>query len=216
MQLTRLVLVTMLLIISPRAAGAQDDGWWSWLERLSGPGPFQGPTTELRLFCVDGAGNIYPCAGDASSAKSPGSPIVHLFTVSIGVLTSGDHPRFADTPADTRSVHIVRVDPTYYFRRNKWLNVGGSIGVMAFSGTGFDTFYRATLTPIVQLTPFAGFKDRWGRVIRLRVAPTYLTKGWNGGDFNSPTAYSSCGEWLLHQWWKLPLDIVFDFSVFRK
>lgn len=62
MSLSRpLLLAVLLLGTMPGVAFAQD-GFWEWVERLSGPGPFKGFRVELRLACIDRA------RGDASGA----------------------------------------------------------------------------------------------------------------------------------------------------
>lgn len=57
----RVSLLFLVLLVTPRVAAAQD-GFWEWVERLSGPGPFNGFRVELRLACIDRA------RGDASGA----------------------------------------------------------------------------------------------------------------------------------------------------
>jgi len=55
----RLCVFAAVMLLVPSLAHAQDDSWWAWIERLSGPGPFETkellhiPTNwEVRLFCT--------------------------------------------------------------------------------------------------------------------------------------------------------------------
>jgi hypothetical protein len=194
MSKSRLFVLVGLLALWPATARAE--GWWGWLEELSGPGPFHGGGSFIRLFCVTTKPlGVDTCFSDGDAR------ILKVIELRGGFLTSGERQRFADATADpnnTHPVHVVRFDLVDMVRVHKMLDVGGGVGFLRFSGDGFDPFYRFTVAPLsVSFTPFA-FKDqRWSRVLRFRFDETYVTKGFNGvSDFNTRTSFSTGGEFL--------------------
>ena len=55
----RVMVLFVAFVCCPALAQAQDDSWWAWIERLSGPGPFETKEAyhplvnwEVRLFCT--------------------------------------------------------------------------------------------------------------------------------------------------------------------
>jgi hypothetical protein len=211
MKRSRLLLLVGIFAVWPSLASAQD-GWFGWLEQLSGPGPFHGGGAAVRLFCVLEDGKVTRCFTDQNADRN--NPIRGVFELRASWLTSGDNPRFRDTPADTRSVHAFWIDPVFFVRVDRALDVGAGAGLIRFSGDGFNPLYRMTFTPVsVSFVPFAFAQPgdaglrRWARVVRLRFEETYLTKGFTGADFGSTdTKFSTGGEF------RASAGIVFDFA----
>jgi hypothetical protein len=209
-------LLVGLFALAPGIANAQE-GWWEWLEKLSGPGPYHGYGVELRAFCVQPDGTLLPCLSDHSPE------IRHLVLLRVSHLWSGDKPRFSDTPTDRGQVNVTRVEPEYMYRMHPSLDLGVGVGFMRFSGSGFDPIYRLTLTPQASFVPFALTQSsatrRWARVLRLRFSATYVTKGFKGADFgNLTTDFFKSGEFLWNGAGRgFPILIAFDFGeVFRR
>ncbi len=72
---TGLLLASLFTLASPSEVEAQGKGWWGWLERLSGPGPFEvDPRRKMalefdRLICLGKDGKV----GSAFSGGNIGS-----------------------------------------------------------------------------------------------------------------------------------------------
>jgi len=199
-----------LLTMWPAAARA-DSGFLEWIDSFSGPGPFWGASYETRVFCVAKDHTIGKCVSDVRS-PDPMKEIQWVVSAEGGFYSSGDNQRFADTPSDTRSVHLVSLVPKVMYRVRPWLDVGGGIGLMALSGDGFDVVTRAQVPFSASITPLAfltGPTERWGRFFRVHLSEIYVAKGLSGADLNSPSTYSKGGE--FHK----AIAFVFDFGVFR-
>jgi hypothetical protein len=209
-------LVVFVLVASLWPATARAD-FWSWLEELSGPGPFRGGTVWVPVMCHDkGQENNkelkwYPClvrvttrAEEVLRAKEP-LPTPVVFAVKIGWLTSKG-PRFNDLPptdADNRGkVSVLPVSGLFLFRLYRSLDVGGGAGLLRVSGEGFDPLYRVSLIPVsASLTPVAlnpSWQDHpWAYILRLEIETSYYPKGFKGTDFNNTrTSFKSGPEFL--------------------
>jgi hypothetical protein len=196
MRHVRLVVVVAALTLWPGVAHAS---WWSWLEELSGPGPFTGtfPTFSVPLACF-ADGKRVPCWNP--------QPVKQTIAVAVSRFNSDGRRRFKDLPADdpgnTDDVNVVPLSGLYLFRPHRAVDVGPGIGVMFFSGSGFDTFARFVVTPInASIRPLVFFNKlrgyAWARVIRLEVDSSFVTKGFKGTDFgNTRTKFESGPEFL--------------------
>lgn len=199
----RMVVLAGVFALLPGVASAQD-GWWEWLEKLSGPGPYQGVGVGVRVFCILDDYSVVSCLSDRRDE------IRHLVTVRAAFLSSGDNTRFSDAPTDTETVRIFRLEPVYLWRAHPALDLGVGLGFMRFSGVGFDSLYRFTLTPLsITFTPGAVPTSvagrRAARLVRLRYDVTFVTQGYTGADFgNTTTTFSSGAETLSS------FKIVFD------
>lgn len=191
------IVLATALTLWPGVAYAGDWDFWAWLEQLSGPGPFHGWVVSAPLFCVNDQA-VVPCSG----LRSAGHQRVVL---TIGRFSSGDHLRFKDlpdTPENRESVHVLVIGGTYMFRVHPAVEVGPGVGLMHFSGNGFDGFNRLTLTPVkVSVMPLrfvpAWKGRRWSEVLRLEVEDMLVTKGFKGADFgNTSTGFSAGREFL--------------------
>ena len=206
-----IVLLCGLLLSPATAHAARDDaGWWGWLERLSGPGPFHGGGVDLGLFCAPQSGGLDLC----SWRTRPGEPETkQVVAVRIGWLSSGDNQRFEDTPGDRRAVHAFELGASYTFRLVSALDAGFGAGMVRFSGEGFDSFSRIVLTPILlSFAPFAIHNNvPAARAFRIRFEEQYITKGIRGADFGNPTTRFSTDAELISS-----ASLVIDLSGFRR
>jgi hypothetical protein len=171
-----------------------------WLEALSGPGPSHGVVFSGRVFCVD-QGEVVPwCLNDVTNRNGQPRDVSSFLLIDVGFYSTGNNPRFDDTPTDTRPVHTFRLEPVYMFRLHAMLDLGMGAGLIRFSGDGFDSLTRATLTPLrmtffpLGFLPRAGTGRWWGHFLRVEFAERFVTKGLNGADFGSPSTYSTGGE----------------------
>jgi hypothetical protein len=192
----RLMLFTAFLAFWPTQAQAAN-GWWAWLEELSGPGPFKGEVYSFTLGC-DGPEGWMPCAAGNSKTK-------HTIVLRLGHFVSDpDTPRFKDLPvtdADNQGkVGVMPVTGLYLFRLHRSLDVGPGAGFMRVSGDGFSSFYRFVLTPLsVSFTPLdlCGSESNWKRVLRLELDTSYVPQGFKGKDFgNTRTSFDSGPDFL--------------------
>lgn len=212
MKRCRLLLLIGLFVLRPGAASAQIGYIWEWIEQMSGPGPWNAHSLELRLLCPKqmnlGALTEKPiyvreplCWDDDARVDIKGHLSLRAgFAYTNGLFSDNQAPLFADDPTDTRRIWAVKVEPLLLARVGPWLDAGGGIGVMWFRGPGFSTFPRLVTTPVsLVITPGAVFRpdtqnSRW---IKIRYEMYYFPKGFNGRDnFNNlSTAYLTRSEW---------------------
>lgn len=193
----RLTLLIALFAMWPAGAYAQSD-FIDWLDSLSGPGPFHGSSVHVRLFCaVDngrGGHDRSTCISDTDEK------IKAVFEADVAWATSGDNPRFADTPKDTQTVHMTRFGVTYSYRVSPMLDVGIGGGAMVFSGDGFDAQTHPTFTPFtVTFVPLGLMRSspratKWGRVLRIKYSERYIMGDIGAADFHSLSTYVKHGE----------------------
>ncbi len=203
-QKVRLIIFVVAVALWPAPAHAS---FWSWLEELSGPGPFGGYMFSFTVACVQGD-QVKACP--VTDRDTPQRIVVRL-----GRFTSkADRPRFKDLPASDADnqgdVHVMPVSGLWLFRLHRSLEAGPGIGFMRVSGDGFDAFSKVSLTPLsATFTPFALCKDlaksRWAYVLRVELDTSYFPQGFKGVDFNNNrTTFDSGPEFLTRA------GVVFD------
>ena len=211
MRTARLLLFVVVLAGCPATAHAD---FLSWLEELSGPGPFHGDMLWVPVMCYDKdqSPTWHPClvrvttkSEDTIRATKP-LPIPIVVAVKVGWLRSNDGPRFKDLPAtdpdNQGKVNVLPVSGLFLFRLQRWLDVGFGAGFMRVSGNGFDPVYRVSLIPvsasIMPLTLNRNWQDhRWAYIIRAEIESSYLPQGFKGTDFNNTrTSFKSGPEFL--------------------
>jgi hypothetical protein len=203
-QKARLLVFVVVVALWPATAHADI---WSWLEELSGPGPFRGDMLSFTVACVRNDKFKACPVGDQDTRQT--------IVVRLGRLNSyGNRPRFRDLPAsdpdNQGDVHVVPVSGLLLFRLHRSLEVGPGIGFVRISGNGFDAFSKLSLTPLnATFTPFALCKDlaksKWAYVVRIELDTSYFPQGFKGTDFNnSRTTFDSGPEFLTRA------GVVFD------
>ena len=172
---------------------------WSWLEELSGPGPFHGDMASLSVACRNGQWDVCWAPNDQTS---------QTIVLRIGRYDSGDRSRFKDlkdTPDDDRKpVHAVPVSVLWMFRIHRSLHVGAGAGFMRVSGAGFTSFSKVSLTPLsATFTPLALLRSararnhRMASVIRLEFDSSFFGDGFDAADFqNTHSKFDSGPEFL--------------------
>jgi hypothetical protein len=188
-KLRMLVFLSVLILLPTTARAADDDGWWGWLERLSGPGKFFGGSYGFSVLCVPQGytdttppdpqprpapgepdpkpkvvvvhGELSPCLKKTPDALKRGlMPVQQLVMVRIGYFSSLSNERFPDAPGDTRPVHVLEIAATYTYRFHRSFEAGFGAGMLRFSGDGFSSFSRFEVSPaIVSFAPFAVASD---------------------------------------------------------
>jgi hypothetical protein len=196
---TRIMLLTVLIGLWPAHAHAAR-GFWAWLEELSGPGPFHGrPIVAFTVACIGPDHTLEWCTPED---KRPS------IVIQLGSLHTEGGPRFSDlSPDDPDNKGEVRVVPFsagVMYHPHQTLAFGPAVGFMRFSGKGFSSFYRLTLTPVsMSVTPFAAFDwksdgaKRLARVLRFELETSFVPQGFSGKDFNNlRTRFDSGPEFL--------------------
>jgi hypothetical protein len=215
-RIARLLLLVGLAVCWPSTAKAD---FLSWLEELSGPGPFRGDVLWVPVACLDKAPDrveadepprwhrclvrVTRVAEERSKRKQP---IPMLVAVKFGRFRSKDGPRFKDLPASDPDnqgrVSALPVSGLFLFRLRRWVDVGAGAGLLRVSGKGFDPLYRVSLTPIsLSVTPLAlncaWQEKRWAYVIRAEFETSYIHGGFKGTDFNNTRTSFKSGPEVL-------------------
>ena len=219
---TGLLLASLCTLASPREVEAQDGKrWWGWLERLSGPGPFQvdpSPTMLLefdRLICGNDEGEI----GSAYSIGHLRNPIATraelcgvrdtprwFLSFHVSPVTNED---IESQPADWGATTLTRSFFVAYVRPlpTPMLHLGAGAGVYHFNGVGNGalpddyTNYEAVIPVRVRLTPFAILSP--DNVLLGNLSRSfYWEGGWDfvpgpidAAEFKSSTTYRKQNEW---------------------
>jgi hypothetical protein len=198
MRRLRACLFGLMFLTLPAVASAESD-WWDVIEGLSGPGPFKGVTFGQRIFCVkENEGgrshSLTSCMSDVDDK------IRALVNAEVGFYTSGDRPRFSDTPNDRATVHLWRLHSTYYLRISPLLDIGAGGGVLIFTGDGFEHQSHPVVTPVEIVFVPLGFirssphATKWGRLLRLHFSESWVFGDIKAADFGSPSTYLRTGE----------------------
>ena len=198
MKTIRLCLLGMMFLALPAVASAESD-WWDVIEGYSGPGPFKGVTFGERVFCVKENADRRGF-GTGSCISDVDERIRALVNAEFGYYTSGDKPRFSDTPLDTRTVNLWRIHATYFYRVSPLLDLGAGAGVAIFTGEGFDSQTHFVITPLsLVFTPLGFIRSsskatKWGRLLRVNFSESYVPGDIKASDFNSTSSYATHGE----------------------
>jgi hypothetical protein len=194
----RLLLLVGLCLVWPAHAFAQFDPV-EWGQPGSGPGPFHGFGFFTRVFCVkeDGARHrVDTCIADTDDS------IKIVVDAQYGHISSSN-PRFNDPvavlePLNNASVDINTFDLSYSYRVSPLLDLGVAIGSYTYSGEGFSTTSRLTLTPVrisfVPLGFLQGDAKKWGRVLRVKYFNRRIVGDLSASDFGSKGSYLVRGE----------------------
>ena len=184
----------LLVFVAPAHVEA---GLFSWLDRLSGPGPFWGidvgialrcpkrkeianPKTlqDMRIMSADGI--VFSCPSDRLDNRG-----FHYF-LNTGVavafrnqLNYGSRPE----PEPSTSVALVKVGSSFDYRLHPSLEVGAGAGLWYFAGPSFDNFARPYIQPV-----------------RVSIRPLLLNwktnRTLNNDDYNEPLRRRG---WLIIQ-----------------
>jgi hypothetical protein len=201
MKTIRLLLLVVLVAFCPARAYALE-GWWDWLDALSGPGPYVGVGAIGHSFCVPGMPRPANtnCFRENSDRDQRFRQVIDVRT---GWMTDVGDQRFQDDPRDLGTANVWSLEGIYLFRLSGsfQIDVGPGVGLMRFSGKdrsgegSFDAIYRFTIIPVsFSFAPLAPKDVDW---LRLRLDSIYVPDGFSGNQFgNTETSFSSGGEFL--------------------
>lgn len=193
MRSIRLFLLMAVVVLWPAVS---DASLLSWLEQLSGPGPFHGVVVSSTVLCGPDTKALRPCLVQTTKTRQ-------TVVVKLGRFRSVDGPRFKDLPstdADNQGVvHAVPVSGYWLFRVGAF-DIGPGAGFLRLSGPGFDPVYKLSLTPLsMSFSPLVlrWRNNPWARVVRLELDTSYFPQGFKGTDFNNTrTSFDSGSEFL--------------------
>jgi hypothetical protein len=188
-----------------------------WLERLSGPGPFDGWVFEPPpIFCFD-ANEVQWFFEPTDMKSDPIRPWCIDFALG-WYETDDDAEQPADEALRFGEVDAMTLDVGVMYRFHPAFSAGGSMGFIGFSGDKFEDFRTLTLMPVhVSFRPFAlgesvTARPTWRRFFSIDfkqyIIPAHLT----GSDFGVP-ANPLDEEWEAVSYWSIGVDIgVFIFK----
>jgi hypothetical protein len=217
---------------------AEAQGWRGWLDRLSGPGEFDGYGVFFEFLCygVDRFSPGDPGAAGQPPRDTPGRGRRELFVdvdcskadlregaprpIVIGVETAwystNRNPLTyaGDPPAELREVTLRTLVPFADFVATSWLELGAGVGVAWFDGELFGTTSKLMVEPLrVTVKPltlaFPG-GHRALEILQVRGQVVTFPGGFDAADFGAVPGSWKAGTELL---WGAAL--VIDLGVLR-
>ncbi len=207
----------LFLSFSAPRAYAQGGGW-GWLERLSGPGPFQGYEVSFD-FCLvseetvkeNGSVEVTKpltmavawsskCLGLDRKKENVTKRYKHegSFNVAYARLTSQENILEYPTGVteEEKKIVVYQVSPSIDMRLNRTLDVGVGATLHWFTGDLFDTFLRVSVDLFrVRWTPLTLFGEKPGRRwLQLDVKGSYFPGEFSAQDFGSSGQFASSNE----------------------
>jgi len=210
--LRSLVLGIVLVVLTARPASAGLGDWLGWLEGMSGPGPFHGPTVSFdRLACWSepaGGGRVERVAfGDHADPCRNGADrerrrVRAYVSVELAHFRSSRNVLARDPEADAAQVGVTRLNALVFARVAQGLEVGGGLGLNRFSGDGANGesfgFTRLTLPLRVRVRPgmWVAPESRWSRLVHFSVGFDRLPSTFEAADFGQQGPFREEGESL--------------------
>jgi len=212
--LARVLAVVAMALMWPAGASAESDVI-SWLDSLSGPGPFYVRIPSIsgqdqKLICAakkdihpfwadqfENGGDRWPCLTNSNEIK-------WYLSVHVDFLTTYDQNQFNE--ATKRSVNAQVLEAVWRWRLDKSFDAGLAVGWTGFTdGRDQSTFSRVnrfTLTPVtIMLRPGEWFKDnRWTRAVALRFNEAILFGDVTSAGFGGAPGVFSRGTELNGRW----------------
>jgi hypothetical protein len=203
-----LVLSTVFCLFVPSVAHA---GLWELIDGLSGPGPFQGTTFEWRLVCVSTPDEMSR-EGDGSKLSlgvvGPGCvfkqvPTRHRRIASVNVQfglfwdTSNDNRLDYEDPTFDERVRLTTLEPSFWVRPTRAVEIGAGVGSAWFSGPAFESFQRLYLRPFqVEIKPISlvsrdkpyGSRDEF---LAVRFGVIVFPEGFDSADFGARPGFKT-------------------------
>jgi hypothetical protein len=206
-----LLLCALVQIVTPAPARAN----WilDWIDELSGPGPFYGPSFEWRLICFsvpDPANRDAVETTDESRQAGarvlqffgPGCffkqvPVTHQRRASInlkfGLLKAKKNNLAYALPEADRDVKLTTLVPSISWRAARSVEFQFGAGVFWFSGPQFESFHRVVLQPVqADVKPLAAINHFrgadpvwWDELLSLRGGLVIVPRGFDASDFGA-------------------------------
>jgi hypothetical protein len=206
-----LVLCVLVHLATPATARAN----WilDWIDELSGPGPFYGPSFEWRLICfsepdpanrdaVETADESKQAAARVLQFFGPGCffkqvPVTHQRRASInlklGLLKAKRNDLVYALPEADKDVKLTTLMPSVSWRAARSVEFQFGGGVFWFSGPSFASFHRIVLQPVqADVKPLAAINHFrgadpvwWDELLSLRGGVVIVPRGFDARDFGA-------------------------------
>lgn len=140
-----LAIVALCSLAVPRTAGA---GILSWLDQLSGPGPFLMFDASKGVWCsqkpmLEGVGVRWGCQSKVSLDEKN---LTWYLTGGAGFAI--DNPLDYGTGNDKPPVRIVKLGTSLDYTVHRLVDIGAGAGVLYFNGPRFPNFARVYVEPL--------------------------------------------------------------------
>jgi hypothetical protein len=201
-----------LVAVTARPASASLGDWLGWLEELSGPGPFHGPTVTFdRLACwsesvgggpverVAFADRADPCRNGADRERRH---VRAYLSIELAHFRSSRNVLAENPESDDAQVGLTRVNALVFARVVQGVEVGGGLGFNHFGGKGAAGddfgFTRVTLPLRVRVRPgmWVAPESRWSRLVHFSVGFDRLPSAFDAADFGQQGSFRESGESL--------------------
>lgn len=197
----RVVPVVLLLVLIPASASAQ--GFFRWLGKLSGPGPFWGVSGEIYLKCIPTKKKpemMMPGGRITCPKMTLDDKHLTIYLNLTGAVAENNPLNYGDVGAQEEStaVRLLKVGASVDWTAHRTFDVGLGAGFAYFGGPRFDNFARPYVQPLrtafrpLMLAEKATDNDGW-----LIVSANWqiLIGTIDGEDFGAPLdAFRSSNE----------------------
>jgi hypothetical protein len=179
---------------------ASAQGWWRWIEQLSGPGPLKGPEFEVGLYCFSGSGSPALASQGPFCDTDPEHDVKAAVRLDVAWLWGKNNLRYpagVTVPENVRAFSwLAAVDVA----AQPWLEIGAGLGSIRFSNTPADSFSKPAIEPIrVIWKPLAmksGAAD-WLEAFQIRYRGIVLPSGFTAEDFGAvPGTFDAGAEFI--------------------
>jgi hypothetical protein len=211
--------IVVLLVMGAVTPASAQEGFWWWLERLSGPGAYHGWGATWTAVCV-GTRKDSRTADDRDVAAAdtriyvddPGCGTLARnqprATLRFQVAFAGadGNPLQYDPPRSGDDLHtrVFALIPAVDFGVTPWLEAGAGIGLVRFTGDAFDGFSKPAIQ-LIRLTgkplrfyPTDDPRKRYGlEFLQIRYVATLIPDGFDAQEFGAvPGTFSTGTEFL--------------------
>lgn len=208
----RLAVVALATLGVPQGA---DAGILSWLDQLSGPGPFIVFDASYGVWCSQEPTKTEIITGrwGCQSTVSLEKPNLTWY-VTGGAGFALDNPLDYGTGADKPPVRIARLGTSLDYTIHRTVDIGAGVGVLYFNGPRFPNFARLYVEPIrLGFRPF--LLNSSGKLTsrQKRLGAFVLYVNWNivtgtleGRTFGAPSDPFRARNELDRKEWGLAID----------
>jgi hypothetical protein len=183
-----MLMLLALMLLPARPASAQ--GWWRWLEELSGPGPLTGPEFEFTVHAItSGQGGRQGLFSDVDP-KNAGK-VKGAIRVDVAYMWGHNNQTYAAGVSAPANVHAFAYLGAFDGAVRPWLDLGAGAGVLRFSNTPGGAFSKFALQPVrVIWKPFAmkHSTDRefvMRQAFQIRYTGMVVPGGFDAADFGA-------------------------------
>ncbi|HSC27417.1 MAG TPA: hypothetical protein VLD67_09095 [Vicinamibacterales bacterium] len=232
---TASIVATVCVMFSATPASAQD-GFWRWLERLSGPGPYHGWGVSVTPLCFgvvkkdrlaadpDRGGPVEPFL-DIGCGKASRNDFRAMLRFEFAWLGADDNKLEydGDRTRDELKTNAFSFIPAVDFGVTRWLEIGAGMGFIRFTGDAFDSFSKPAIQPLrVRAKPLLFRRNLPTEqklaypleFLQIEYVVTLIPDGFEAQDFGAvPGTFSTGTEFLSSV--SVVVDAVALFHLFK-